>query len=73
MLLDEPFGALDKNLRLDMQIEFLRIQRKFDLSIIVTHDQEEAFVSHRVIVPAGGRIERSALRQPSMIDRRPFS
>lgn len=62
MLLDEPFGALDKNLRLDMQIEFLRIQREFGItSIIVTHDQEEAFsLANRVIVLNGGRIEQIA-------------
>lgn len=62
MLLDEPFGALDKNLRLDMQIEFLRIQREFGItSIIVTHDQEEAFsLANRVIVLNGGRVEQIA-------------
>lgn len=62
MLLDEPFGALDKNLRLDMQIEFLRIQRKFGITtIIVTHDQEEAFsLANRVVVLNGGRVEQVA-------------
>ncbi len=71
MLLDEPFGALDKNLRLDMQIEFLRIQRKFGISsIIVTHDQEEAFcLAHRVIVLNGGRIEQ--IGTPAAIYDRP--
>ena len=43
LLLDEPFGALDKNLRLDMQIEIKRLQRQFGLTaIMVTHDQSEA-------------------------------
>ena len=72
MLLDEPFGALDKNLRLDMQIEFLRMQRKFGISsIIVTHDQEEAFsLAHRVIVLSGGRSSRWEHLRRSMIDRR---
>jgi len=41
LLLDEPFAALDKNLRLDMQIEIKRLQRQFALtSILVTHDQD---------------------------------
>src|SRR5215469_8799065 len=43
LLLDEPFGALDKNLRLDMQIEVKRLQREYGITtILVTHDQEEA-------------------------------
>ena len=43
LLLDEPFSALDKSLRLDMQIEIKRIQRAAGTTaIIVTHDQEEA-------------------------------
>ena len=43
LLLDEPFAALDKNLRLDMQIEIKRLQRQFGITaIMVTHDQEEA-------------------------------
>ena len=60
LLLDEPFGALDKNLRLDMQIEFLRIQRQFGItSVMVTHDQEEALsISNRVVVINQGRIEQ---------------
>jgi putative spermidine/putrescine transport system ATP-binding protein len=43
LLLDEPFAALDKNLRLDMQIEVKRLQRVSGITtVIVTHDQEEA-------------------------------
>ncbi len=43
LLLDEPFGALDKNLRLDMQIELKQIQQEARITtVMVTHDQEEA-------------------------------
>ena len=43
LLLDEPFGALDKNLRLGMQIEVKRLQRELGITtVMVTHDQEEA-------------------------------
>ena len=43
LLLDEPFAALDRNLRLDMQIEVKRLQRQLGLTtILVTHDQDEA-------------------------------
>ena len=52
LLLDEPFAALDKNLRLDMQIEIKRLQRQFALTaILVTHDQEEAMaISDRIAI-----------------------
>src|SRR3989454_436966 len=52
MLLDEPFSALDKGLRLDMQIEIKRLQRQFGLTaILVTHDQDEAMsVADRIAV-----------------------
>ncbi len=51
LLLDEPFGALDKNLRLDMQIEIKRLQRQYGItSILVTHDQEEALsIADRIV------------------------
>ncbi|RLK08470.1 ABC transporter ATP-binding protein [Ruegeria conchae] len=43
LLLDEPLSALDKSLRVDMQIELKRIQREIGITtIFVTHDQEEA-------------------------------
>jgi len=43
LLLDEPLSALDKALRLQMQIELKRIQREIGITtILVTHDQEEA-------------------------------
>ena len=60
LLLDEPFGALDKNLRLDMQIEIKRIQRELGITtIMVTHDQEEALgMAERVAVMNYGRIEQ---------------
>src|SRR6266446_3695814 len=60
LLLDEPFAALDKNLRLDMQIEVKRIQRLAGTTtILVTHDQEEALsMADRVAVLNQGRLEQ---------------
>ncbi|MFM2421712.1 MAG: hypothetical protein RL291_242 [Pseudomonadota bacterium] len=60
ILLDEPFSALDKSLRLDMQIEIKRLQREFGLTaILVTHDQDEAMsVADRIAVMNKGRIEQ---------------
>jgi len=62
LLLDEPFGALDKNLRLDMQIEVKRLQRASGVTtIMVTHDQEEALsMADRIAVMNRGRIEQVA-------------
>jgi putative spermidine/putrescine transport system ATP-binding protein len=62
LLLDEPFAALDKNLRLDMQIEVKRIQRELSITtIMVTHDQEEALsMADRVAVMNAGRVEQFA-------------
>jgi putative spermidine/putrescine transport system ATP-binding protein len=62
LLLDEPFGALDKNLRLDMQIEVKRLQRESGITtILVTHDQEEALsLADRIAVMSRGNIEQVA-------------
>jgi putative spermidine/putrescine transport system ATP-binding protein len=62
LLLDEPFGALDKNLRLDMQIEVKRLQRELNITtIMVTHDQEEALgMADRIAVMSGGKVEQFA-------------
>jgi len=62
LLLDEPFGALDKNLRLDMQIEVKRLQQEYGITtVLVTHDQEEALsMADRVAVMSRGRIEQIA-------------
>jgi putative spermidine/putrescine transport system ATP-binding protein len=71
LLLDEPFGALDKNLRLDMQIEVKRLQRESGITtILVTHDQEEALsMADRVAVMSRGRIEQ--VSSPTDIYDRP--
>src|SRR5215510_8571194 len=60
LLLDEPFSALDKGLRLDMQLELKRLQRQFGLTaILVTHDQDEAMsVADRIAVMNHGRVEQ---------------
>jgi putative spermidine/putrescine transport system ATP-binding protein len=60
LLLDEPFSALDKSLRLDMQIEIKRLQRQFGLTaILVTHDQDEAMsVADRIAVMNRGHVEQ---------------
>ncbi|MFC4278123.1 ABC transporter ATP-binding protein [Achromobacter aloeverae] len=58
LLLDEPLGALDKNLREGMQFELRALQQRLGItSVMVTHDQEEAVtMSDRVAVMAQGRI-----------------
>jgi spermidine/putrescine ABC transporter ATP-binding subunit len=58
LLLDEPLGALDKNLREGMQFEIRRLQQNLGItSVMVTHDQEEAMtMSDRVVVMSHGRI-----------------
>lgn len=58
LLLDEPLSALDKTLRVDMQIELKRIQREIGITtIFVTHDQEEALtLSDRIGILKDGRI-----------------
>ena len=58
LLLDEPFGALDKKLRVEMQIEVKQLITPLRITtIFVTHDQEEAMrMSDRVAVMNAGRI-----------------
>jgi putative spermidine/putrescine transport system ATP-binding protein len=60
LLLDEPLGALDKNLREQMQIELKRIHREVGITMIyVTHDQSEAMtMSDRIAVFSNGRLEQ---------------
>jgi putative spermidine/putrescine transport system ATP-binding protein len=62
LLLDEPFAALDKSLRLDMQIEVKRLQRHAGITcIMVTHDQEEALsMADRVAVIHQGHLAQFA-------------
>lgn len=60
LLLDEPLGALDKQLREQMQFELKQIQREVGITFVfVTHDQEEALtLSDRVAVFNDGKIEQ---------------
>lgn len=62
LLLDEPLGALDKNLREHMQFEIKRIHEELGVTMVyVTHDQTEAMsMSDRVAVFNKGRIEHLA-------------
>jgi spermidine/putrescine ABC transporter ATP-binding subunit len=63
LLLDEPFGALDRKLREAMQLEVRRLARHLGLTtVFITHDQEEALIlSDRIAVMNRGRIEQVAL------------
>jgi len=71
LLLDEPLGALDKNLRERMQFELRDIQHKLGItSILVTHDQEEALtMSDRVAVMAQGEVVQ--IGRPTDVYERP--
>jgi spermidine/putrescine transport system ATP-binding protein len=71
VLLDEPLGALDLQLRKEMQLELAMLQRKLGLTfVMVTHDQEEALsLSDRIAVMNQGRIEQ--IGRPSEIYDQP--
>ena len=71
LLLDEPLGALDKQLREEMQVELKRIQREAGITFIfVTHDQEEAMrMSDRIAVFNAGSIEQ--IGTPQEVYERP--
>ncbi len=58
LLLDEPLGALDRNLRERMQSEIRDLQRRLHITtILVTHDQEEAMtMSDRIAVMSDGEL-----------------
>jgi putative spermidine/putrescine transport system ATP-binding protein len=73
VLLDEPFSALDKNLRLDMQIEIKSLLKSYGVtSIIVTHDQEEALsMADRIVVLNRGHVEQ--IDTPDALYDRPSS
>jgi sulfate transport system ATP-binding protein len=61
LLLDEPFGALDAKVRLELRHWLRRLHDNIHVtSLFVTHDQEEAFeVADRVVIMNEGRIEQS--------------
>ncbi len=75
LLLDEPLGALDARLRLDLQVELKRIQEQLGITFVyVTHDQDEALtMSDRVAVMHEGGSTSSARRATSTRSRRPRS
>jgi putative spermidine/putrescine transport system ATP-binding protein len=58
LLMDEPLGALDKNLREELQVEIKAFHRQIGATIVyVTHDQDEAAaMSDRIAVMRGGQI-----------------
>jgi spermidine/putrescine ABC transporter ATP-binding subunit len=60
LLMDEPLGALDKQLRESLQLEIKHLHEQLGVTIIyVTHDQQEALVmSDRIAVMNEGRIEQ---------------
>ncbi|MBN8631380.1 MAG: ABC transporter ATP-binding protein [Rhodobacterales bacterium] len=71
LLLDEPFSALDKNLRAQMQDEMRRIHRETGTTFVfVTHDQEEALaLSSRIAIFEKGHLQQ--LAPPREIYERP--
>jgi putative spermidine/putrescine transport system ATP-binding protein len=60
LLLDEPLGALDRQLREQMQVELKLLQREVGITFVfVTHDQDEALtMSDRIAVFSAGRLEQ---------------
>jgi sulfate transport system ATP-binding protein len=60
LLLDEPFGALDAKVRVELRRWLRRLHEEIHVtSVFVTHDQEEAMeVADRIVVMSNGRIEQ---------------
>jgi putative spermidine/putrescine transport system ATP-binding protein len=71
LLLDEPLGALDRQLRQEMQVELKAIQAEVGITfLVVTHDQEEALtMSDRIAVLRDGRIQQ--VGAPAEVYERP--
>ncbi|HYR00703.1 MAG TPA: ABC transporter ATP-binding protein [Casimicrobiaceae bacterium] len=71
VLMDEPLGALDKQLREQMQLEIRRLHRELGVTMVyVTHDQAEALtMSDRIAVFRQGRIQQ--IGTPEEIYERP--
>jgi ABC-type Fe3+/spermidine/putrescine transport system ATPase subunit len=65
LLLDEPLGALDRQLRSRMQLELKELQKQLAITFIyVTHDQEEALtMSDRIVVMNRGRISQVGIAE----------
>ncbi|MBP1693725.1 MAG: putative transporter ATP-binding protein [Chloroflexi bacterium] len=73
LMLDEPLGALDRNLREHLALDLRDILRRSrQTAIYVTHDQEEAFtLADRLVVMSTGKIEQ--IGTPDQVYSRPAS
>ena len=71
LLLDEPFGDLDRLLQLRMRVELRELQRELGIAFVhVTHNQEEALsMADRIVVMEGGHIQQ--VGTPAEISQRP--
>ena len=73
VLMDEPLGALDKNLREQMQYEIKHIHERIGITVVyVTHDQSEALtMSNRIAVFNDGKIQQ--ISSPDVLYEKPDS
>jgi spermidine/putrescine transport system ATP-binding protein len=73
LLLDEPLGALDAKLRVEMQSDLIALQREVGITFVfVTHSQQEALaLSHRIAVMNAGRVEQCA--EPDQLYTQPIN
>jgi len=71
VLMDEPLGALDKNLREQMQYEIKHIHERIEITVVyVTHDQSEALtMSNRIAVFDDGVVQQ--LSTPNILYEKP--
>jgi putative spermidine/putrescine transport system ATP-binding protein len=71
LLLDEPFGDLDRLLQLRMRVELRELQRELGIAFVhVTHNQEEALsMADRIVVMEGGHIQQ--VGTPAEISQHP--
>jgi sulfate transport system ATP-binding protein len=71
LLLDEPFGALDAKIRVELRDTIHQVQRRLGMTtILVTHDQEEAFaLADRIGIMHNGRLLETG--RPETLYRRP--
>jgi sulfate transport system ATP-binding protein len=73
LLLDEPFGALDAKIRVELRETIRQVQRRLGMTtILVTHDQEEAFsLADRIGIMHNGRLLETG--RPETLYRHPAS